>query len=115
MQHIQRETGIYFLTTSSLDGYIIEEYYGMVSGSVVYGANFVKDFFARVSDTFGGRAGGYEKALNAAAEDALREMAKQAREVGANAVLAVRIDSSNINQRMVMVQCYGTAIRYRPK
>ena len=50
-------------TTPTIEGHQIKEYKGLVSGEVVFGMNFVKDFFAGLHDFFGGRSGGYEESM----------------------------------------------------
>lgn len=85
----------------------------MVSGQAIQGANFVRDYLASLSDRYGGRARGYENAVEKATEQALREMARQAKALGANAVLGLRINHGDVNNRMLMATCYGTAIRYK--
>lgn len=109
---VQERTGVYLLSAETLEGWSIVEYYGLVSGRAIMGANFIKDFFARVADVTGGRVGGYERALAAAEAQALEQMARAA---GANAVIAVRMNSSAIGARMLMSQCWGTAVRVRPQ
>ena len=43
-------------TTPTIEGQPIQQYYGVVSGEVIIGANFLKDFMASIHDFFGGRA-----------------------------------------------------------
>jgi uncharacterized protein YbjQ (UPF0145 family) len=86
-----------------------------VSGRAILGANFLKDFFARVADVTGGRVSGYERALAAAEAESLEEMALVARALGANAVVAVRMNTGAVGPRMLMSQCWGTAVRLRPR
>ena len=50
-------------TTPSIEGHPIREYRGIISAETIIGANFVKDFFARITDVFGGRSGSYERVL----------------------------------------------------
>lgn len=47
-------------TTPTIEGKHITEYKGLVFGEVVSGANFVRDFFASITDVIGGRSGSYE-------------------------------------------------------
>lgn len=115
MQNVQKATGVYLLTVSQLENYEIVEYYGLVGGHAIVGANFIKDFFARVTDVVGGRAGGYEKALAGAAEAALTTMANDARRLGANAVIGIDIDTGSINGGMLQASAYGTAVEVRPR
>lgn len=115
MQNVQKATDIYLLTVNDLQGYEIVEYYGLVGGYAIVGANFIKDFFARVVDVVGGRAGGYERALEGATEAALTRMAKDARKLGANAVIGIDVDTSSVNGRMLMASAHGTAVEVRPR
>jgi len=61
-------------TTSQLDGRPIGEYLGLVSAESVQGINFVRDFFARFRDFFGGRSQTLESALKQAREQATAEL-----------------------------------------
>lgn len=99
-------------TTPSIEGRRVREYQGIVMGEAIVGANLFKDFFASVRDVVGGRSESYEKALQGARQDALREMANRAHELGANAVLAVDLDYEVIGKggSMLMVTCAGTAV-----
>lgn len=102
-------------TTNTLDGKEIIEYYGIVSGETIIGANIVKDFFAGITDIVGGRAGTYEKVLKQAKDAALQEMADQAIRMGANAVIGIDLDYETVGSgnTMLMVTAAGTAVRYR--
>ena len=100
-------------TTNSVEGRRVEEYLGIVMGDAIIGANIFKDLFAAVRDVVGGRAGAYEDALRSARQEALREMATQAQELGANAVLGIDIDYEVLGSGngMLMVTSAGTAVR----
>lgn len=102
-------------TTNTLEGKQIDQYYGIVSGETIIGANLFKDFFAGIRDIVGGRANSYEGVLREAKETALREMSEQAVQLGANAVIAVDLDYETVgaNGSMLMVTAAGTAVRYR--
>ncbi len=50
-------------TTPTVEGHTISQYYGVVTGEVIIGANFLKDFTASIHDFFGGRAGSYERTI----------------------------------------------------
>jgi uncharacterized protein YbjQ (UPF0145 family) len=99
-------------TTPSIEGRRIAAYKGIVTGEAIIGANIVKDFLAGIRDIVGGRAGAYEKALRSAREEALREMAHEARERGADAVVAVDLDYEVLGSAngMLMVSASGTAV-----
>lgn len=99
-------------TTNTIEGRRIVKYHGIVSGETIIGANIFKDFFAGIRDIIGGRSGTYERVLREAKGCALREVEEQARELGANAVLAIDLDYETIgaNGSMLMVTATGTAV-----
>ncbi len=99
-------------TTPVIEGSPIREYRGVVTGEVIVGANFVKDFMANLRDFFGGRSGAYEDVLREAKDSALEEMEKRAQRLGANAVVGIDFDYEAIGASgsMLMVACSGTAV-----
>ena len=99
------------VTTDQVEGRRVAEYLGVVSGDAIVGANMFRDFFARVRDVVGGRAGGYENALRGAKEAALQDITEAARELGANAVIGADLDYETIGDSMLMVSVNGTAVR----
>jgi uncharacterized protein YbjQ (UPF0145 family) len=100
-------------TTHTIEGKKITQYYGLVSGETIIGANLVKDFFAGITDIVGGRSGAYERVLKEAKESALAEMVQQAQAKGANAVIGVDLDYETVGSgsSMLMVTACGTAVR----
>jgi uncharacterized protein YbjQ (UPF0145 family) len=100
-------------TTNSIEGKRITEYYGLVSGETIIGANLVKDFFASITDIVGGRSGAYEQVLREAKDTAVAEMLQQAQTKGANAVIGVDLDYETLGSgsSMLMVTACGTAVR----
>ena len=99
------------VTSDQIEGRRIAEYLGIVSGDAIVGANMFRDLFARVRDVVGGRAGGYEKALRGAKEAAMEDIAEEAAERGANAIIAVDLDYESVGDSMLMVSVNGTAVR----
>jgi uncharacterized protein YbjQ (UPF0145 family) len=99
-------------TTGSIEGRRIQEYKGVVAGEAVVGANVFRDLFASIRDIVGGRSGSYEKVLRGAREAAFEEIAEQAGELGANAVVGVDIDYEVLGEEngMLMVSVSGTAV-----
>ena len=100
-------------TTNPIEGHPIVEYYGVVSGETIIGANFVKDFFAGIRDIVGGRSGSYERVLREAKDTAMQEMSDAAARLGANAVVGIDLDYETIgnSSSMLMVACSGTAVK----
>ncbi len=103
-------------TTTTIEGRRVDEYLGIVQGEAILGANIFRDFFAGIRDIVGGRSGAYEGELRKARDIALREMERQAQELGANAVIGVDLDYETIqmgsgSSNMLMVSASGTAVR----
>ena len=98
-------------TTQGIDGRPAVAYLGLVSGQAVYGANFMKDFFAGIRDVIGGRSGSYEKVLRGGREAALADMLAEAQALGADAVIGVDVDYETIKESMLMVTMTGTAVK----
>jgi uncharacterized protein YbjQ (UPF0145 family) len=99
-------------TTSTLDNRPIQQYLGVVNSQAIIGANIFKDFLGGLRDVFGGRSKTYEKVLEQAKEEALREMAEKAQALGANAVVGVDLDFETVGSSgsMLMVIATGTAV-----
>jgi len=102
---------VLLVTTDSVEGRRVAEYYGIVSGDAIVGANMFRDFFARIRDVVGGRAGGYENALRGAKEAAVEDMVAEAEAMGANAVIGVDLDYETVGDSMLRVSANGTAVR----
>src|SRR5574344_2913596 len=100
-------------TTNTIEGRQITQYYGIVSGETIIGANMFKDFFAGIRDLVGGRAGSYESVLREAKEIAMKEMSEQAKSMGATAVIGIDLDYETVgaNGSMLMVTAAGTAVK----
>lgn len=100
-------------TTPTIEGKTIDNYYGIVIGEAVMGANLFKDMFASIRDIVGGRSGAYEDELTKARKLAFAELEQEARSMGANAVVGIDIDYQVIGDKgsMLMVSIAGTAVR----
>lgn len=97
-------------TTGSIEGKTITNYHGIVAGEAVMGANFIRDFFAKVTDVIGGRSGAYQKELKKARELAMEELMEEASEMGANAVIGISLDTEVMGDSMLMMVASGTAV-----
>ncbi len=100
-------------TTPEIQGRPIQEYFGIVTGEAVLGANVFRDLFAGIRDIVGGRAGAYEEELRNARQIALTEMEAEATSRGADAVVGIDLDYETVgnNGSMLMVSASGTAVR----
>jgi len=99
-------------TTPNLEGRRVRAYLGVVTGEAIMGANVFRDFVAGIRDFVGGRAKAYENSLREAREEALREMANEARARGADAIVGVDLDYEVLGAQngMLMVTTSGTAV-----
>ena len=102
-------------TTPAIEGRRITKYCGIVTGEAILGANIFKDLFAGIRDIVGGRSATYERELRKARELALAEVAQNAAELGANAVVGIDLDYETVGGQgsMLMVTVSGTAVTVR--
>jgi len=100
-------------TTPNVEGKPIVQYFGIVTGEAVMGANLFRDLFAGIRDIVGGRSGSYEKELEHARRLALQDMEDMAEQLGANAVVGVDLDYEMLGAAngMLMVTACGTAVK----
>ena len=94
-----------------IPGKTIIEHYGLVSGSTVRAKHVGRDFMASLKNLVGGELKGYTELLEDAREQARVRMIKQAKELGANAIVNVRFNTSSISQGASELYIYGTAVR----
>ena len=97
-------------TTNSIEGKQIVEYKELVFGEIIAGSNFIRDFFAGITDFIGGRSGAYESRLSRGREEALAE------KLGANAIVGVEVNYTTItseSKSMFMIVASGTAVVVR--
>ena len=100
-------------TTPSIEGKRIVEYYGIVNGEAILGANFFKDLFAGLRDVVGGRSGVYEREAERARGIAIAELEERAKKLGANAVVGIDLDYEVMGKEngMLLVSASGTAVK----
>ncbi|NLD35289.1 MAG: YbjQ family protein [Desulfatiglans sp.] len=92
-------------------GKTIVEHYGLVSGSTVRAKHLGRDIMAGLKNLVGGELKGYTELLEDAREQAKERMIAQAREMGANAVINIRFNTSSIAQGASELYIYGTAVK----
>ncbi|MGB0715360.1 MAG: YbjQ family protein [Phycisphaerae bacterium] len=91
---------------------------GLVTGEVVIASDYFKTFVTTLRKLIGGELRAFESLMERARREALLRMKDQALQMGANAVINVRFESSNIGMMrknrpaaMVEMYAYGTAVR----
>lgn len=100
------------LTTTAfeLTGFRIVKSHGVVRGIVVRSRSIVGNIGASIQSLFGGNISLYTDLCERAREDAFNQMLMHAGEFGANAVIGVRYDATEIAPGISEVLCYGTAV-----
>jgi len=101
-------------TTFELPGYRVARCFGVVRGIIVRSRSIVGNFGAHLQSIFGGNISLYTSLCERAREDAFNEMLQHAGQLGANAVLGVRYDATEISAGITEVLCYGTAVFVEP-
>ncbi|ABC28818.1 MULTISPECIES: YbjQ family protein [Hahella] len=94
----------------TIPGKNIVKHLGLVQGSTVRSKHVGRDIMAGLKNIFGGELRGYTELLEDARGEALERMKRQARGMGANAVINVRFATSSVAQGAAELFVYGTAV-----
>ncbi len=99
-------------TTFAIDGYRVREYKGVVRGIVVRAPTISQGLLGGLKSIIGGQIGAYTEMCEQARQQALDEMLEHARQLGANAVIGMSYDATEIGGRAAATEvlCYGTAV-----
>ena len=97
-------------TAFELPGYKIAGTLGLVRGIVVRSRSVVGQFGAQLQTIFGGNITIYTDLCERARLDAYNQMAEHAAALGANGVIGVRYDATEMMPGITEVLCYGTAV-----
>jgi len=106
------------LTTEfAMPEYKIVQRLEIVTAECVFGMNMFRDMFASIRDIVGGRSSASQKVLRDARKTCLTELRREALIAGADAVIGVDLDYSEISgdgKSMLMVVASGTAVKIQP-
>src|SRR5215469_18935466 len=105
------------LTTTAfeLPGYHVVKSFGVVRGIIVRSRSIIGNIGAGLQSIFGGNISLYTSLCERAREDAFNQMLSHAGQLGANAVIGVRYDATEITAGITEVLCYGTAVSVEPQ
>jgi len=84
---------------------------GLVKGSSMRARHLGKDITAFFRQLIGGEVKEYAELLIAAREEAIERMIREAKSLGANAVIGVRFGTSNVASGAAEIIVYGTAVK----
>lgn len=98
------------VTTPTITNKEIIETLGIARGSTVRARNVGQDIFAGLKNLIGGEISEYTKLQAQSREQALQRMQEDAQQLGANAVVNVRLTTSMVMQGCSEILAYGTAV-----
>ena len=102
------------VTTNDLPGQVIEQVIGEVFGLTVRSRNIGSQFGASLKSLVGGELKGMTTMLAQGREQAIERLVEEAAGRGANAILAMRVDTSELGGTWTEICAYGTAVVARP-
>ena len=97
-------------TALTIPGYKIVRNIGVVRGITVRSRSIVGNFFGGLQSLFGGNITIYTDLCERARSDTYRLMCEHAAEHGANAIISMRYDATELMAGLTEVLCYGTAV-----
>jgi uncharacterized protein YbjQ (UPF0145 family) len=98
-------------TMNDLPGYEVDDVLGEVFGLTVRSRNLGSQIGAGLKSIIGGELGGMTKMLAQGREEAIARLHAEAETRGANAILAMRFDTSELGSTWTEICAYGTAVR----
>ena len=103
-------------TTFTIEGYRIRQYLGVVRGIIVRAPTISQGILGALNSIIGGRIGAYTEMCEQARQQAYDLLVDHAVALGANAVVGVRFDASEVASKFsaTEVLCYGTAVILEP-
>lgn len=101
-------------TGNELAGFQIVRHFGVVRGIIVRSRSVVGNIGAAFQQLVGGNITLYTNLCEQARNEAYELMIQHAQQVGANAIIAVRYDATEITSGVTEVLCYGTAVQVVP-
>ncbi|MBN1588771.1 MAG: YbjQ family protein [Pirellulales bacterium] len=104
-------------TTFTIEGYRIKQYKGVARGIIVRAPTIAQGIVGGLKNIIGGRIGAYTEMCEQARQQAYDLLIQHAREMGANAVVGLRYDASEVVSKgsATEVLCYGTAVVIEPE
>jgi uncharacterized protein YbjQ (UPF0145 family) len=105
------DAGVPMTTTFELPGLRVSENLGVCYGLVVRSLGVAGGFAAGFQAMRRGEVGQYTQLLEESRRHALDRLVDNAKLLGANAIVGVRFDSSEIGGQLTEIVAYGTAVK----
>lgn len=100
-------------TAFELDGYKVVQAFGVARGIIVRSRSLIGNIGAGIQSLFGGNITLYTQLCERAREEAFDMLKANAEKLGANAVIGVRYDATEIANGITEVIAYGTAVKVK--
>jgi len=100
-------------TMNDIPGYVVDEVFGEVMGLTVRSRHVGSQLGAQLKSIVGGELKGMTKALVDSRRDVMQRMVDEAEAKGANAIIAMRFDTSEMGTTWTEICAYGTAVLVR--
>ena len=100
-------------TMNDIPGYEVDEVFGEVMGLTVRSRNVGSQIGAGFKSILGGELKGMTKALIDSREQVRQRMVEEAEAHGANAIIAMRFDTSEMGGNWTEICAFGTAVKVR--
>jgi uncharacterized protein YbjQ (UPF0145 family) len=102
-------------TSTELPGYVVTKSFGVVRGLTVRSRSIVGSFLGGLQTIFGGNITIYTTLCEQTRAETYKTMCNEARKRGANAIIAMRYDATEVMPGLTEVLCYGTAVLVETK
>jgi uncharacterized protein YbjQ (UPF0145 family) len=102
-------------TALTLPGYVVVRNLGVVRGITVRSRSIIGNFFGGLQSLFGGNITIYTELCEQARSETYSLMCQHAQELGANAIISMRYDATELMDGLTEVLCYGTAVQVAPE
>src|SRR5215831_18251052 len=102
-------------TALTLPGYVVVRNLGVVRGITVRSRSIVGNFFGGLQSLFGGNITIYTNLCEQARAETYSLMCQHAQQLGANAIVSMRYDATELMPGLTEVLCYGTAVQVEAK
>ena len=101
-------------TSFEIPNYKIVRSFGVVRGIIVRSRSVIGNFGASIQSIFGGNISIYTSLCEQARQEAFQLMLSHGSQLGANAVIGMRYDATELCPGITEVLCYGTAVLVEP-
>ncbi len=102
-------------TTPTLPGYRVKKVLGIVHGMTARTRGVGGRFVASIQTFLGGEVSAFTRELQKAKKEALERMIEEAEKMGANAVIGIDFETTEVFEAVVLISAHGTAVEVAPE